>query len=320
MENGGIQFGKVELAAILADACRDLYNYYDIQCGLGAGDVPRYIVSGSDSVSARRERRAAPDLSSVRGGEPARGGGRLSEESAVGKRSAVGERSAGGGAGKLLAGVRRLSGSRGFDAYSGLSFSEREAGLLRLRESAAVCRRCFLGSIVGEGSMGRIAGDGRLDAPLFFICSGFEPSELSEGRIPAGASGELMDRILKAIGWMREDVYFANRVCCIPERAPDSRGEQEAVYSCNGYLLEQIGLVRPQVIMCWGQAAYQSLFRRDTRNIQEYAGRWTEFMGISVMPTYHPRYLLQNPKAHRIVWRDVQSVASRLVSLGGDRG
>lgn len=118
-----------------------------------------------------------------------------------------------------------------------------------------------------------------------------------------GRAGQLLDRIIVACGWKREDIYICNILRCRP---PDNRTPLPAEASnCREYLDGQIRIVRPEYIVCWGSCAAQNLLGV-TESIGKMRQRWYSYSNSRVLCTYHPSYLLRNPDAKRPVWDDMQ--------------
>ncbi|HXU40181.1 MAG TPA: uracil-DNA glycosylase, partial [Blastocatellia bacterium] len=117
--------------------------------------------------------------------------------------------------------------------------------------------------------------------------------------------GQLLDKIIAAIGLRREDVYIANIVKCRPplNRTP----ERDEVETCEPFLFRQIKFIRPRVIVALGSPAFQTLLRT-RESITRARGEWRELDGIRVMPTFHPAFLLRSPDKKREVWEDMKKV------------
>ncbi|TLN00189.1 uracil-DNA glycosylase [bacterium] len=170
-----------------------------------------------------------------------------------------------------------------------------------LAAMARDCRRCGL----RESCRGVVFGKGRPDALLMFIGEGPGAEEDRQGLPFVGAAGQLLDRIIIAGGWQPADVYIANIVKCRPpgNRAP-LRPEADA---CKPWLLKQIELVNPPIIVLLGSVALQNMIDPEAR-ITRFRGRWLEKDGIRIMPTYHPAALLRDEHKKRPVWEDIKKV------------
>ena len=165
-----------------------------------------------------------------------------------------------------------------------------------------------------------VFGEGDPNADIMFIGEGPGKVEDETGRPFVGRSGELLTRIIEnGIGVSREDVFIANIVKCRPsvdmlmkkDRPPDA----EEVEACNGYLLEQIKLIEPRVIITLGNPSTRFILNTQ-KGITKLRGNWHDFNGIKVMPTYHPSYVLRNggekSPLKKDVWSDIQKVIEYL--------
>lgn len=178
-------------------------------------------------------------------------------------------------------------------AVEGLSMTE-------LRAVALNCRQCKLHSKRNTV----VFGEGNPQAELMFIGEGPGFEEDQQGRPFVGAAGQLLDKMIAAMGFSRAEVYIANIVKCRP---PNNRNpEEDEATQCLPYLKRQIELVSPKVIVVLG--AVPLLWLLNKSGIMKLRGQWTEYQGIKVMPTYHPAYLLRNLSAKKEVWSDLQQV------------
>src|ERR1700676_934746 len=178
--------------------------------------------------------------------------------------------------------------------------------LLKIREDLGECTRCKL----HKGRNKIVFGDGNPKAQLVFVGEGPGADEDMQGLPFVGRAGKLLTRMLNAMGLQRSDVYICNVVKCRP---PENRApEKDEVAACSPFLLRQIDLVAPKVIVCLGSIAAQTILET-TRGISQFRGQWLEFRGRKLMATYHPAYLLRNPAAKSEVWKDLQKV---MVELG----
>jgi len=122
----------------------------------------------------------------------------------------------------------------------------------------------------------------------------------------AGKAGELLTSIIEGgMKCSRDDVYIANVIKCRPPQDRDPSPEEVA--TCRPFILRQIDLVKPRVIITLGRVAAQALLQTK-RSITHMRGEWQELEGTPVMPTFHPAYLLRNPAGKRQVWSDIQAV------------
>jgi DNA polymerase len=183
---------------------------------------------------------------------------------------------------------------------------ERDRRLVRIAADAAACTRCGLHS----GRTKSVFARGSASTDLVFVGEGPGYHEDQEGLPFVGKAGQLLDRMIAAMGYGRDDVYICNVVKCRPPNnrtpLPDEAG------ACKPFLAAQLEIVRPKVIVALGRCAAENLgcLEADARG---WRGRWSRYEGVDVMPTYHPAFLLRNPENKRVVWQDLQAV---LVKLG----
>lgn len=184
----------------------------------------------------------------------------------------------------------------------------RPPSLETLAEEVKGCEACSL----HRSRRQTVFGSGSPDADLLFIGEAPGEEEDRQGKPFVGRAGELLTRIIEAMGYRREDVYIANILKCRPpgNRDPDPR----EIQGCSGYLWRQIGLIRPRVICALGGFAARTLLESPD-GIGRLRGRFHHLRGLRVMATYHPAYLLRNPSAKRQVWEDVQKIRDFLDSL-----
>ncbi len=173
----------------------------------------------------------------------------------------------------------------------------------------ARCAMCPLARTVTH----KVPGQGDRRAPLMLIGEGPGQAEDEQGLAFVGAAGQLLTRMLAAIGLPRERVYIANIVKCRPpgNRVP---AEEEA-RACLMHLRMQTALLRPRVIVLLGATAARYTLNPNIRITRE-RGRWTERKGVWMMPTYHPSALLRDPSKKREAWEDLQSLREKLRELG----
>jgi uracil-DNA glycosylase family 4 len=182
-----------------------------------------------------------------------------------------------------------------------------DASLVAIREDLGDCQRCKL----HEHRRTIVFGEGNPGAKLVFVGEGPGAEEDATGRPFVGRAGQLLDKIIAAIGLKREDVYIANIVKCRPpgNRTP----ERDEVETCEPFLFRQIACIKPLVIVALGSPAFQCLLR--TREpITRARGQWRDLNGIRVMPTFHPAFLLRSPDKKREVWEDMKKVRDYLNS------
>ena len=181
--------------------------------------------------------------------------------------------------------------------------------LRELEESLQGCQRCAL----GERRTNLVFGEGAPDADLMFIGEAPGQHEDEQGRPFVGAAGQLLTRIIEAIGMQREEVYIANICKCRPPGNRTPLPDEAA--ACLPYLMRQIELIKPRIIVAMGNPATKTLLQTTT-GITRMRGKFVNWNGVQVMPTFHPSYLLRTPQAKREVWEDMQKVHARMKELG----
>jgi len=187
------------------------------------------------------------------------------------------------------------------------------AKLAAIREELGDCQRCKL-----AGKRTNIVyGVGNPDAPLVFVGEAPGADEDRTGEPFVGAAGQLLTKMIEAMGLARGDVYICNILKCRP---PGNRNpEPDEIAECEPFLKKQLAAIRPRMIVALGKFAAQCLLRSDAP-ISRLRGTWKEYQGIPLMPTYHPAFLLRTPSAKRDVWSDLQEVMRELDRLGIVRG
>jgi DNA polymerase len=170
------------------------------------------------------------------------------------------------------------------------------------------CRRCKLCTL---GRSQVVFGVGSPRARLMFVGEAPGEDEDKRGEPFVGRAGQLLTKIIEAIGLTREQVYIANVIKCRP---PGNRNpEADEVAACEPFLFRQIDAIQPKVIVPLGKFAAQSLLRT-MDPITRLRGRQFEYRGAVLLPTFHPAYLLRNPSAKREVWEDMKKVRAILQS------
>ena len=170
------------------------------------------------------------------------------------------------------------------------------------------CRKCRL----CEHRSHIVPGEGNPNAALMFIGEGPGQEEDRLGRPFVGRSGELLTRMIHAIGIERSDVYICNVVKCRP---PQNRNpEPDEAQACLPYLRAQVALVRPRVIVLLGKVACRYTLNQDISVMRDH-GKWFERKGVWFMPTYHPSALLRDPTKKRDAWEDFQKIRDKLSEL-----
>ena len=167
------------------------------------------------------------------------------------------------------------------------------------------CPRCKL----SKTRTNIVFGQGSPKAELMFVGEAPGRDEDEQGLAFVGRAGQLLTKIIEAMGKKREDVFIANVLKCRP---PNNRNpEQDEVASCRPFLEEQIRLISPKVIVTLGTFAAQALLETD-EPIGRMRGRWRSAQGTRVMPTFHPAFLLRSPERKKDVWEDMKLVRDYL--------
>ncbi len=174
-----------------------------------------------------------------------------------------------------------------------------------MREEVGECARCKLAG----GRTRLVFGVGNPHAELMFVGEGPGADEDVQGEPFVGKAGQLLTRMIEAMGYRREDVYIANVVKCRPPGNRDP--EPDEIAACEPFLKAQIAAVRPKVIVALGRFAVQTLLR-DPTPITRQRGAWRDYEGVRLLPTFHPAYLLRNPAEKAKAWADLQLVMKEL--------
>ena len=180
-------------------------------------------------------------------------------------------------------------------------FRASQRKLYELRSQMGNCQRCRLAG----GRTTIVFGSGNPCAPLMFVGEGPGREEDMKGLPFVGAAGDLLTRMINAMQFTRDEVYIANIVKCRPPQNRDP--EPDEVDTCMSFLEKQIEIIAPKALVLLGRVAAQSLLRVST-SITAMRGAFKDYKGIPAMVTYHPAYLLRNPKAKKTVWDDLQQV------------
>lgn len=191
---------------------------------------------------------------------------------------------------------------------------EKEAAIAQLRERALVCQKC---PNLASSRTQVVFGVGDIHAQVMFVGEAPGADEDAAGEPFVGKAGQLLTKIIQAMGLSREQVYIANILKCRPDTPGQAAGNRKPTLAemktCSPYVLAQIDLIRPKAIVALGGTAVEGLLGNFT-GIMRLRGNWQTFRGIPVMPTYHPAYLLRNQSIEekRRVWEDMLKVMERL--------
>ncbi|MFL6230820.1 MAG: uracil-DNA glycosylase family protein [Pyrinomonadaceae bacterium] len=180
-----------------------------------------------------------------------------------------------------------------------------------IRRDIGECMRCPL---CCEGRTKIVHSEGNQKARLMFVGEAPGANEDAEGRPFVGRAGQLLNKIIEAIGMKREDVFIGNVNRCRPANNRTPTGAEAAI--CKPFLLREISIVRPDVIVVLGNTALHNLL--DTKEgITKVRGQFKDYKGLKVMPTFHPAYLLRDPSKKRETWDDMKKVRDYLNKTKG---
>lgn len=180
-----------------------------------------------------------------------------------------------------------------------------EEGLKKIREEIGDCTRCKL----CQARTHIVFGVGDPHARLMFVGEGPGRDEDLQGEPFVGRAGQLLTKMIEAMGLKRSEVYIGNIIKCRP---PDNRyPEPEEVATCTPFLLKQIAAIQPKILIALGNLAAQTLLETK-KGITTLRGQFHDFHGIQLMPTFHPAFLLRNPNMKREAWEDLKKVVDAL--------
>ncbi len=178
--------------------------------------------------------------------------------------------------------------------------------LREIREDIGDCTRCKLH---GLGRKQIVFGVGNPQADLMFVGEAPGRDEDIQGEPFVGRAGQLLTKIIEAIGLKREDVYIANVIKCRP---PENRNpEPDEVASCEPFLFRQVDAIKPKVIVALGTFAAHALLKTQA-SISKLRGREFQYRGATLIPTFHPAFLLRSPERKRDTWEDMKKVRAIL--------
>ena len=184
------------------------------------------------------------------------------------------------------------------------------SSLANLEEQICTCLKCPL----GHTRTNFVFGTGNPNADLMFIGEAPGADEDTQGKPFVGRAGQLLTKIIEAVGMKREEVFICNILKCRPPN--NRRPTAEEVELCTPYLNKQIALVKPKFIICLGLTAAQWLLQT-TSSLGTLRGRFHDFQGIKLIVTYHPAALLRNPEWKKPTWEDMKMFKSAYDALKG---
>src|SRR6476620_470904 len=182
---------------------------------------------------------------------------------------------------------------------------DKPSALKAIREDIGDCTRCRL----HKGRTNLVFGVGNVNADLMFVGEGPGADEDAKGEPFVGRAGQLLNNMISAMGIKREDVYIANVVKCRP---PSNRTpEKDECDTCSPFLMRQIDVIKPKVIVALGAVAAKNLLAVND-SMANLRGRWYDFRDSKLLVTYHPAYLLRDPRQKKEAWKDLQMVMKHL--------
>ena len=196
-----------------------------------------------------------------------------------------------------------------------LCAEEKEKAIAHLKERALACVKC---QHLVRSRKNVVFGVGSIHADLIFVGEAPGVDEDREGEPFVGKAGQLLTRIIEAMGLQRSQVYIANVLKCRPDTPGQSYGNRKPTPSemqtCRPFLMEQIRLIRPKVVVALGGTAVEGLLNSSGVYITKMRGRFLDFNGLPLMPTYHPSYVLRNSSnaIKRQIWEDMLQVMEKL--------
>jgi uracil-DNA glycosylase len=178
--------------------------------------------------------------------------------------------------------------------------------LLAIREDLGDCTRCRLHK---QGRKQIVFGVGNPRAELMFIGEAPGADEDIQGEPFVGRAGQLLNNMIKAMGLRREEIYIANIIKCRPpgNRTP----ERDECETCSPFLMRQIAAIKPKVLVALGAVAAKTLLAINAP-MSELRGHWYDFRGTKLAVTYHPAFLLRDPRQKKEAWKDLQMVMKEL--------
>jgi uracil-DNA glycosylase family 4 len=179
-------------------------------------------------------------------------------------------------------------------------------GLIAIREDIGDCTRCRLAK---QGRKQIVFGVGNPRADLMFIGEAPGADEDMKGEPFVGRAGQLLNNMIKAMGLTREEIYIANIIKCRPpgNRTP----ERDECETCSPFLMRQIGVIQPKALVALGAVAAKTLLAINAP-MTELRGKWYDFRGTKLAVTYHPAFLLRDPRQKKEAWKDLQMVMKEL--------
>ena len=204
---------------------------------------------------------------------------------------------------KAYSELERMSGLEFFVRSNASTSKEKELGLLKKEAAASDCCQLY------RTRTNLVFGSGNPNAELMFVGEAPEAEEDRQGLPFVGRAGQLLTKIIESIGLKRSEVYICNILKCRP---PNNRVPfPTEILACEPYLKRQIEIIKPRIICALGKFAAQTLLKSQTP-ISALRGKFYDYEGIKLIPTFHPAYLLRNPGDKRLVWEDMKKIKKAL--------
>lgn len=202
-------------------------------------------------------------------------------------------------------------------ALSNTGSGDKAAKLAALRGPVLACVNC---AHLVQSRKQVVFGVGNPDAEVMFVGEAPGADEDVVGEPFVGKAGQLLTKIIEAMNFRRADVYIANILKCRPNMPPGEPGNRKPTHAemdvCKPYLLQQIEIIRPNILVALGATAVEGLLGMEKAGITRMRGTWKEFHGIPLMPTFHPSFLLRptgdQMANKRLVWEDMMAVLEKL--------
>ena len=198
--------------------------------------------------------------------------------------------------------------------HNAFDIAAKAASLGKVRDRVCICTKC---PHLARSRTQTVFGVGNPDAELMFVGEAPGADEDARGEPFVGRAGQLLTRIIETMGLSRDEVYIANILKCRPDMPKGALGNRpptpEEMQTCIGYLIEQIEIIQPRVVVALGATAVEGLL--GARGVmRELRGKWHSYHDTPLMITYHPSYLLRNqsPSEKRKVWEDMMAVLEKL--------
>lgn len=189
----------------------------------------------------------------------------------------------------------------------GVTDNAKQLAIKNIRLAVEQCNKCRL----VRTRTNPVPGEGNFNAELMLIGEAPGYDEDQQGKPFVGRAGQLLTDIIKAMGMTREEIFIANVIKCRP---PENREPMDdEIAQCSPFLFNQIDIIKPKVIVTLGRYSTTTILKLNKQmRISELRGRFFNYKGIKIMPTFHPAYLLRNEKDKKLVWNDMKLVLQEL--------